>query len=74
MKRVLAALLLAGGAVTVGIATPARAELTPFACSYSGKTTIQWHSDRLNKLGATEVRVTWLDSGDNVLNSVDLVL
>jgi hypothetical protein len=60
-------------ALAVGIASPARAARPPsFTCSYSGNTTIQWSSDKLNKLDVDVVTVSWLDGGENLLSSVEI--
>ena len=71
MKRIPA--LIAITAVTaVAVASPAgAARPSNFSCSYSGNTTITWHSDKLNKLAISEVTVTWLNGGSP--GNIDIV-
>jgi hypothetical protein len=73
MTKAVARLAALAGAIALllGLAVPAGAGTAPFTCSYSGNTTIQWHSDRLNKLEVTEVIVMWEDGSYNILSSVD---
>ena len=67
----LLAVLVGAIALVVGLGSTASARPMPFTCSYSGNTTIQWHSDKLNKLQVDEVTVQWQDGFGDVIKGVD---